>query len=113
MNTDIGKYECGETLDSSHNRNPRRVFKMKGLNRKTKTGVYATVEYGKEDWFHADFDEKHISIERQYALFDMFKNTEDNLWSGKDHRVAVLADGYRDDRRPVNPLIVELFLDNL
>jgi hypothetical protein len=86
-------------------------FKLKGLNRKTKTGIYATVEYGKEDWFHADVDESYMITERQYALFDMFKNSEENLWSGANHQVLVGFDGYYDSGAPKNPIIKRIRID--
>lgn len=86
------------------------TFKLKGLNRKTKTGIYATVECGKEDWFHSDFDEAFISTERQYALFDMFKNGDDNIWKG-NHSVMVEYDKLSGSGVPINPIIKKLNLD--
>ncbi len=88
-----------------------RRFKLIGLNRKTKTGIYATVQYNGEDWFHCDFDESVFPIDRQYALFDMFKNTEESLWSDRNHMVTVAADKFFDTRSPVNPIIKVLYLD--
>jgi hypothetical protein len=70
----------------------KMVFKLKGLNKPWKSGgfnsIYATVEYGKEDWFHCAFDEKGFTDDRLSALFDMFKNPEENLWHEKHHKVA-------------------------
>lgn len=86
------------------------TFRLRGLNKKGKTGVYATVEYGKEDWFHSDFDESVISIERQYALFDMFKNGDDNIWKG-NHKVMVEFDGRSSGGKPINPVIKKIHLD--
>jgi hypothetical protein len=88
-----------------------KTYKLIGLNRKSKTGIYATVQYNGEDWFHADFDPEVFPIDRQYALFDMFKNTEENLWSGKTHTVTVQADKHFENRSPVNPIIKVLYLD--
>lgn len=88
-----------------------RHFKLIGLNRKSKTGVYATVQYNGEDWFHADFDPEVFPINRQYALFDMFKNSEENLWSEKNHGVTVKADKFFEKRSPINPIIKVLHLD--
>jgi len=88
-----------------------RTYKLIGLNRKTKTGIYATVQYNGEDWFHSDFDPEAFPIGRQYALFDMFKNTDENLWIGKNHRVTVQADKFFETRSPVNPIIKVLYLD--
>ena len=86
-----------------------REFKLKGLNKKAKTGCYATVEYGKEDWFHADFDEAIFPIDRQYALFNYFKNGDDNIWKNNaDAKVVVRFDGYSIMNAPINPIIVGL-----
>jgi len=93
----------------------RQTFRLKGLNKPWKAGgfggYYATVEYGKEDWFHCGFDEKYISFERQKALFDMFKNTEENLWADAIHNVNVKFDGYSSGGAPMNPIIKEIYLD--
>lgn len=89
----------------------RATFRLRGLNKKTRTGIYATVEYGKEDWFHSDFDEKYFPIDRQYALFDMFKNSEDNLWKDAIHNVSIKFDGYSSGGAPINPIIKEIYLD--
>lgn len=90
------------------------TFKLKGLNKPWKAGgfnnVYATVEYGKEDWFHCAFDEKIFTPDRLNALFDMFKNSEDNLWHDKNHRVLVEYEGFTGGA-PVNPIIKVLNLD--
>ena len=86
------------------------TFKLKGLNRKAKTGIYATVDLPKEDWFHSDFDESVISIDRQYALFDMFKNSEENLWK-LNHTVEVEYDKMSSGGVPVNPIIKKINLD--
>ncbi len=86
------------------------VFKLAGLNKRSKKGVYATVEYGKEDWFHSGFDESVIPIDRQYALFDMFKNDATGMWGGK-HKVTVEFDNYSMAGAPVNPIIKEIHLD--
>jgi len=88
------------------------IFNLIGLNKRT-NGAYATVECGKEDWFHADFSEKSVPADRQQALFDMFKNCDDNLWSNKKHQVVVTHDGYSTGGVPKNPLIVEIKLDDL
>ncbi len=87
------------------------TFKLVGLNRKSKTGIYATVQYNGEDWFHCDFDEQYFPIDRQYALFNMFKDSEENLWSGKNHSVTVVADKFHEKRSPVNPIIKVIYLD--
>jgi len=86
------------------------TFKLKGLNRKIRTGIYATVECGKEDWFHSGFDESVISIERQHALFDMFKNGDDGIWKG-NHTVTIEYDKISSGEVPVNPIIKQLNLD--
>ena len=90
-----------------------QLFKLKGLNRRGKKGVYATVECGKEDWFHTDFDVLKFPIDRQYALFDLFDKTEDNLWNKKNHQVEVRFDKFSTGGVPVNPLIVDLILDEI
>jgi len=99
--------EPRETLNATN----CRTFKLIGLNRKGKTGIYATVQYNGEDWFHSDFDSNAFPVDRQYALFDMFKDTDENLWSNRNHTVTVQADRFFETRSPVNPLIKVLYLD--
>lgn len=93
----------------------KQTFRLKGLNKPWKSGgfnsIYATVEYGKEDWFHCAFDEKYFSDEKLKELFDMFKNSEDNLWHEAIHNVSVKFDAYSSSWKPINPIIKELFLD--
>lgn len=114
-NTNIGALEGGQSLDSLFT----KKYKLKGLNKPWKargfTGYYATVQTGKDDsdWFHSGFDEKCISLERQAALFDMFKNSEYSLWKDRNHLVKVKCDRYSEDGTPINPIIVELILDNI
>lgn len=85
-------------------------FKLIGLNKPWKAGgfssIYATISTGKEYWFHASFDKEEFPDERLNALFDMFKNNDDNLWYDKNHRVDI---HYKDNR----PIIEKLTLDNL
>lgn len=89
-----------------------RTYKLIGLNRRgNKTGIYATVKYNGEDWFHSDFDQEAFPIDRQLALFDMFKNTEENLWHKANHTVTVQATKFMDNSRPINPIIKVLYLD--
>jgi hypothetical protein len=84
-------------------------FKLYGLNRKQKTGVYATVNLANEDWFHADFDEALFPIDRQYALFDYFKNGDDNIWKdNKNAKVVVRFDGWSTGNVPINPIIIDI-----
>lgn len=84
-------------------------FRLIGLNRPWKAAgfnsVYATVEKGIEDWFHCAFDPQEFSDERLDALFRMFKDSEENLWSGKIHKVVV--------ELSEKPIIKELLLDSL
>jgi hypothetical protein len=85
-----------------------RAFKLIGLNKPWKANgfnsIYATVDRGNEDWFHAAFDENLFQEDRLKALFDMFKNSEENLWHNKTHKVAIRMDGEK-------PIIKELTLD--
>lgn len=84
-------------------------FKMSGLNRKQKTGIYATVRMDNEDWFHAQFDETFFPIDRQYALFDYFKNGDDNIWKdNKNAKVTVKFDKWSTGGVPVNPIIIDV-----
>lgn len=110
-------YSGGESLDNSHYRQKVKEFKLKGLNKpwiaNGFSNVYATVEYGKEDWFHSAFDEKLFAPDRLKALFNMFKDSEDNLWSQRNHKVKVMAEKYLEDGTPINPVIIELILDNI
>lgn len=97
----------------------RQDFKLIGLNAPWTTGgfpgYYATIQTGSDDsdWFHSGFDENYISIERQKALFAMFKNSSDSLWSGKNHIVTVEFDRWSPGGNPVKPIIVDLKLDDL
>lgn len=92
-----------------------KTFGLKGLNKAWKAGgfpsIYATVEYGKEDWFHAPFDPKYFPDDRLEALFNMFKNSEESLWADAIHNVSVKFDAYSSSMTPINPVIKELFLD--
>lgn len=92
-----------------------KTFLLKGLNKGWKSGgfpsIYATVEYGKEDWFHASFDPKYFSEDRLQALFKMFNESEDNIWHDAIHNVSVKFDAYSSSMTPINPIIKELFLD--
>lgn len=84
-------------------------FRLSGLNRKGKTGVYATITMENEDWFHADFDEKVFPVERQYALFDYFKNGDDNIWKdNKGLKAVVQFDKWSTGNVPINPIIIDL-----
>lgn len=85
-------------------------FKLIGLNRKTKSGIYGTVECGNEDWFHADIDETVLPVNEQYELFDKFKNGPDGIWK-RSHNVVVEYDHMSSGGVPVNPIIKELKLD--
>lgn len=87
-----------------------RGYKLIGLNRRSKSGIYATVQYNGEDWFHSNFDEISFPIDRQYALFDLFNNGDDNIWKG-NNRVTVQADNFKEDGGPVNPIIKVVYLD--
>lgn len=93
----------------------QEVFVLKGLNRGWKAAgfpnVYGTIEYGKEDWFHCAFDEELFPADRLDALFRLFKDTEDNLWSGKIHKVLIAFERLSSSGCPVNPIIKELHLD--
>lgn len=87
-----------------------RTFKLIGLNKPWKAGgfnhIYATVEQGKEDWFHSRFDEKLFPDDRLEALFGMFNNSAENLWHGKNHKVAIKIESG-------DPVIKELILDGI
>lgn len=93
----------------------RQTFELKGLNKGWKAArfpnIYATVEYGNEDWFHAPFDPKYFTEDRLVALFNMFKNSEESLWADAIHNVSVKFDAYSSSGTPINPVIKELFLD--
>lgn len=84
----------------------REEFKLIGLNKRV-NGAYATVECGKEDWFHSDFDETKVSPEAQLSLWRMFKYSEENLWKVGPHTVTVEFSHYTNDV-PINPIIVEV-----
>lgn len=68
-------------------------YKLIGLNQAWKAGgfnsVYATVDDGNNGWFHAPFEPRMFSDERLNEIFDMFKNSEESLWSGRNHRVVI------------------------
>lgn len=71
----------------------RQEFKLIGLNTANRVGgfnsIYATVDDGKNGWFHAPFDSRMFSDERLKEIFDQFKNSEENLWSGRNHKVTI------------------------
>lgn len=104
------KDRIGEPMETL-NQTDCRTYKLIGLNLRGKKGIYATVQYNGEDWFHSDFDEQVFPIDRQLALFNMFKNSEESLWSNADHMVTVKADKFFDKRAPINPIIKVLYLD--
>lgn len=93
--------------------------KLIGLNKPWRVGgfdgYYATVQTGKDDsgWFHSGFDEGCLSLDRQAALFNMFKNSEDMFFGNSNHQVKVKCDGYADDGTPIHPIITELILNNI
>lgn len=82
---------------------PTEHFKLLGLNKKRRTGIYATVEFGKEDWFHSDFDPTIFPIIEQYQLFDYMKNGDEKF---AGHTVFVSFDHYTNGV-PINPIIKE------
>lgn len=91
----------------------KKEFKLKGLNKPWTAGgfesIYATVEQnGKGDWFHCAFDKENFPDDMLNGLFDMFKNSDENLWSGKNHKVAI--EFYGSLKKPI---IKELFLDDV
>lgn len=80
------------------------TFKLLGLNKRSSTrGAYATVECGKEDWFHADFDETIFPIHEQNSLFNHMKNASEKF---EGHTVVVEFDHYTKGV-PINPVIKE------
>jgi len=84
-------------------------FKLSGLNRKEKTGIYATVSMENEDWFHAHFDEALFSIDRQYALFNYFKNGDDDVWKdNRNAKVVVRFNGWSTGNVPINPIVIDI-----
>lgn len=105
----------GQSLDHFHGNMQKDAFVLKGLNKPWKSGgfnsIYATVEYGKEDWFHCAFDENIFPADRLSALFDLFKNSEDNLWHDKIHKVLVEFEKLSSSGCPVNPVIKKLYLN--
>lgn len=100
----------GEPMETL-NQTACRTYKLVGLNKRSKYGIYATVQYNGEDWFHSDFDEEAFPIDRQYALFSMFKESNENLWGNKNHEVTIKADRFTNNDRPVNPIIKVIYLD--
>lgn len=82
------------------------TYKLIGLNKKTTTGVYGTIEKPVEDWFHADFDSTIFPVDRQNELFDFFKNSEENYWHNKNHQVEVSFEGKE-------PVVTKLILDDV
>lgn len=85
-------------------------YKLIGLNKPWKAGgfssIYATVDKGNEDWFHASFHNEFFPDARLNSLFGMFKNSDENLWHGKNHKVVVK---YVHDK----PIITGLILDGI
>lgn len=74
---------------------------------------YATVQTGEDDsdWFHAPFDETVIPFEKQKEIFDWFKNSEENHWHGKNHKLVVKHEGFSTGGNPIKPVIIEITLD--
>ncbi len=87
----------------------RETFKLIGLNGGKKK-AYATVEIGREDWFHADFDPIEMPPDRQVALFQYAKGT-DNFWK-IGVTVEVRFDKYSSGQMPINPVIVAINIPN-
>lgn len=85
------------------------TFKLLGLNKPWKAGgfngVYATVECGKEDWFHCAFDELIFPLEKQHQLFDYMKDPDQTF---KGSTVVVEFEKYSTGNVPVNPIIKEI-----
>lgn len=86
------------------------LFKLLGLNKYNDRGVYATVECGKEDWFHSDIDHEALSVADQYELFDKMKNSDDTTFKGST--VLVEFDHYTNEV-PINPVIKEINIPSL
>lgn len=88
----------------------KTTFKLIGLNKGWKAAgfnsVYATVEKGEEDWFHCAFEAKKFPDYKLNSLFDMFNNSEENLWHDRNHKVVIEFD-------LETPLIIELILDRI
>lgn len=83
-------------------------FKISGLNGGGKK-AYATIRMDNEDWFHANFDDERFPPDRQVALFNYFKNGDDNVWKDNKDLVAVVQfDGYSTGGMPINPIIVDI-----
>lgn len=89
------------------------TYKLIGLNKPWKAAgfnnVFATVEIGIEDWGHYGFNEKLFPADRLNALFNKFKNSEENLWHKKNHKVVLDYSGVT----PNTPTIKELILDGI
>lgn len=86
----------------------KSTHKLLGLNRAWKAAgfnsIYATVEKGKGDWFHCAFESKKFPYKKLNELFDMFNDSEENLWHDRNHKVVIEHD-------LESPLIIELILD--
>lgn len=81
-------------------------FKLIGLNKRGPvTGIYATVEIGKEDWFHAEFDTGVWPLDRQLAFWEFMIEPEQKF---KGAIVVVRFDGYSTSEMPINPRIIEV-----
>lgn len=78
------------------------TFKLLGLNKRPTKGAYATVECGKEDWFHCDFDEALFFLKKQNELFGYMAHP-DQKFSGST--VVVEFEKYSTGGVPVNPII--------
>lgn len=83
-------------------------FKLTGLNG-GRSKTYATLTMENEDWFHSDFDNNKFPPDRQIALFNYFKNGDDNVWKdNKDLKAVVEFDGFSTGGVPINPIIVDI-----
>lgn len=94
----------------------KREFKLIGLNKPWKSAgfnsIYATVEKPVEDWFHAPFDSNNFSDEELNKIFDMFKNSEENLWHKRNHKV-IIDTSVETKTEGQYGVIVELILDGI
>lgn len=81
-----------------------QTFKLLGLNKKTTSGVYATVECGKEDSFHCDFDEELFSKQEQDMMFDYMKDLDQSFADC----TVVVEYSHLTNGVPINPIIREI-----
>lgn len=79
-------------------------FKLIGLSAGNRCTV--SVDGTDRDWFHT---KTNLTQDRFDALFNYFKNGDDNIWK-TNPRVIIEHDGFYEGGIPINPIAIDFIL---